>query len=130
MTLVVSEGSSPDGAFFFRDSVNSCWFCAPFYELLSHAPTPNQPKGTLVNWAHYITAEPVVPAARDEMPQAEEVALADAQPKKRYERPWLRQSSAKQNGVQRFHHEAADFRLQMHRPRSLHRYPPRAGRGA
>ena len=112
MTLVVSEGSKPDGAFFLRDSVNSCWFCAPFYELLSHASTPNQPKASLVNWAQYITAEPVVPAERNVELQVEKPALADVPPRKVYERPWLRRSPTKQNGVQRGHTEDPDVRFE------------------
>jgi len=99
MTLVVGEGSSPDGTFFLRDSVNACWFCAPFYELLSPAPAPNQPKATLVSWAQYITAEPVVPAERAAKPSPEQLGLADVPTTKRYERPWLRRSSTERNGV-------------------------------
>ena len=110
MSLVVSEGSNPDGAFFLRDSVNSCWFCAPFYELLSQAPTPNQPKASLVNWPQYITAEPVVPAGRDVELQVEKPALADVPPRKVYERPWLRRSPTKHNGVQRGHTQDPDVR--------------------
>jgi hypothetical protein len=110
-TLVVSEGGSPDGAFFLRDSVNSSWFFAPFYELLSHAPEPNQPKTALVNWPQYMTAEPVVPAVRDADPQGEKAAPAVVQPPKRNEQSWLRRSPATQNVVQRADLQDPDVEL-------------------
>ena len=114
--LVVSAGSSAEGAFFLRDTVNSRWFCAPFYELSSHAPTPNQPRAAFVNWPQYITAEPVIPAEREPVvlaernkgAQLEQTAFADVKPLKRYERPWLRRSPTKQNGVQRAHNQDAN----------------------
>jgi hypothetical protein len=61
VTLVVGEGASAaSGAFFLRDSVNARWFYSPFYELLSEAPPPDQPKPTVIDWPeHYITAEDV-----------------------------------------------------------------------
>ena len=106
--LVVSEGSAAGGVFFLRDSVNSRWFCAPFYEVLSDTPTPDQPRATFVNWPQYITAEPVVFAERHKEEQVEQAAIADAQPLKRYERPWLRRSPAKPAGSQRGHSQDAN----------------------
>jgi hypothetical protein len=109
--LVVSEESSAQAAFFLRDNVNSRWFCAPFYELLSHAPEPNRPMAAFVNWPQYITAESVVLAERNERAEVEEATLADAKPLKRYERPWLRQSNSKQTGVLRARNQDASVPL-------------------
>jgi len=105
MTLVVAEGSNPDGAFFLRDSVNSRWFNAPFYELLTNPSTTNEPKPSVVAWPQYLTAEPIVPAERDIRSRPEfvgERTLGDASlPRKRYERPWLGRPPTKHNVVQR-----------------------------
>jgi hypothetical protein len=106
-TLIVGEGTNASsGAFFLRDTVNSRWFYAPFYELLSHAPTPGQAKATLINWPkQYLTAESVVAAAREVTPLVE----SDARPKKTYERPWLRRSPTKEGGAQRAPSEPVPF---------------------
>jgi len=105
MALVVAEGSKPDGAFFLRDSVNSRWFNAPFFELLSDPPTANQPKPSVIAWAQYLTTDAIVAAERDIRPRPELVGEPTpgntSPPRKRYERPWLRQSPTKQNGLQR-----------------------------
>jgi len=114
--LVVSEGRNAEGAFFLRDNANSRWFCAPFYELLNHAPTPNQPMAAFVNWPQYITAESVVRAERNEAAEPKPIVLADAKPLKRYERPWLRRSPSKQNGVQRAHNQDANVSRQERSP--------------
>lgn len=106
--LVVSEGSGAQGAFFLRDPVNSRWFCAPFYELLSDAPASEQPRATFVNWPQYITAEPVVLAQRHVDEQIEREVTADAQPLKRYERPWLRRTPSEPTNVQRGHNQDAN----------------------
>jgi len=64
--LVVSDtASSPGGAFFLKDSTNSRWFYAPFYELLDQAPTEGAPKTTCVAWEQYITADAVVLGATE-----------------------------------------------------------------
>ena len=105
MAMVVAEGNKPDGALFLRDSVNSRWFNAPFYELLSHAPAADKPKPSVVAWAQYLTAEAIVPAERDIRSRPELVGKpthGDASPaRRRYERPWLRRSPTKQNGLPR-----------------------------
>ena len=99
-TLVISEGARPEGALFLHDVVNSRWFYAPFYELLSHAPAPDQPKATVINWPQYMTAEPVVPSERaaSAAPVAE---MADVRAAKPYERPWLRRPSDKHTREER-----------------------------
>jgi len=97
-TLIVGEGTNrSSGAFFLRDTVNSRWFYAPFYELLSQAPTSGQAKETLINWPEqYLTADSVVAAVRARAPSAE----PDARPKSSYERPWLRRSPTKEERAQ------------------------------
>jgi len=105
MALVVTDRSNPDGAFFLRDSVNSRWFNAPFYELLSHPAAANQPKPSVVAWAQYLTTEAIVPAERDNRSRPELVGEPEpgipSPPRRRYERPWLRRSPTKQDGLQR-----------------------------
>jgi hypothetical protein len=106
-TLIVGEGANASsGAFFLRDTMNSRWFYAPFYELLNHAPTPGQAKPTLINWPEqYLTAESVVAAAREVTPVVE----PDVRPKKTYERPWLRRSPTKEGGAPRAPSEPVPF---------------------
>jgi len=113
MTLVVSEGSSPDGAIFLRDSVNSRWFYAPFYELLRDVPATSEPKATVIAWAQYLTAEPVIPAERELRSQAKLAAKMGSADTARqaYERPWLRRSSSNQNGVERNRTQDAEVPL-------------------
>ena len=86
VALVVGEGADiSHGALFLRDTVNSRWFHAPFYELLEQAPAQHEPKPTVVDWPHhYITAESVVPARLDVIAPTE---LADARAKSKYDRP-------------------------------------------
>lgn len=97
-TLIVGEGTNASsGAFFLRDAVNSRWFYAPFYELLTQAPAPGQAKETLINWPEqYLTADAVVAAPRDRALVVE----PDVRPKKTYERPWLRRSPAREERTQ------------------------------
>ena len=84
VTLVVGEGTR-GGAFFLRDTVNSRWFYAPFYELVQDAPAQNQPKPTVIEWPEqYITADAVVRARPSPVVAAEE---SDQQ--KPYRRPLL-----------------------------------------
>jgi hypothetical protein len=85
VTLVLGENNR-GGALFLHDSVNSRWFLAPFYEMPDHAPTPNQPKTTVLNWPQYITAESVVHVEHEVTPVVE---LADVRSRKQYDRPAL-----------------------------------------
>lgn len=110
MTLAVSEGAL-DGAFFLRDSVNSRWFCSPFYELLSDAPAEHQPKPTLVGWPQYITAEAVVPAEPPVIAPAARPELVNLGTTKLEERPWLRRLTANHDRAQRTHHHTEDVPL-------------------
>jgi hypothetical protein len=57
--VIGAAPGSTNGAFFLHDRLNSRWFHAPFYELLDHAPSPNQPKPTCITWTDYMTADPV-----------------------------------------------------------------------
>ena len=83
VTLVVSEGTRPGGAFFLRDTVNSRWFYAPFYELMHEAPAPDRPKPTVIDWPeHYITADTVLRTRLSP-------AVAPEEPQKAYRRPLL-----------------------------------------
>jgi hypothetical protein len=77
--LVVGESMRgvSGGAFFLHDSTNSRWFYAPFYELPEHAPTPPQPKPTLVDWPQYMTSDNVVAAVRQRVAAIE---MADVRP--------------------------------------------------
>jgi hypothetical protein len=58
--LLSDTASPPGGAFFLKDSTNSRWFYAPFYELAEQAIAGNAPKTTCVSWQQYITADAVV----------------------------------------------------------------------
>ena len=98
MTLVVSESaSSPGGAFFLHDTVNSRWFYAPFHELLTDPPAAGAPKVTFVNWPQYLTSEAVVQADRK---VADVTELASVRQKKAYERPWLVRKPGRKKGMQ------------------------------
>lgn len=94
ITLVVGEdthGSS--GAIYLHDTLNSRWFFAPFYELLNDPPaSADEPKPTVVDWPQYLTADAIVPAGA-EAPL--ELEVADRPPKTSFDRPWLRDTSAK-----------------------------------
>src|SRR4029453_12817471 len=105
------------GAFFLHDTVNSRWFCAPFYELLNHAPAPNEPKPTFVRWPQYLTAESVAVASRD---LALVAKPTEARPKKSYERPWLR-SSTREDTPRRVSPDALSHQP---RPGPSHKPPP------
>ena len=98
MTLVVSESaSSPGGALFLHDTVNSRWFYAPFHELLSDPPATGAPKATFVNWPQYLTSEAVVQADRK---VADVTELASVRQRKAYERPWLVRKPGRKKGVE------------------------------
>ena len=79
LTLVLGEAGG-SGAIYLRDAANARWFTAPFYELLEHPPRTDAPKPTMVEWAQYITAEPVALTSPDETPVVE---LADVRSRKR-----------------------------------------------
>jgi hypothetical protein len=81
LVLVVGEGSDgSSGAIFLHDMVNSRWFVAPFYELLSHVATATQPKPTLINWPEYLTTDEVTFSStrRDTAPNESPAAGAPA----------------------------------------------------
>lgn len=84
-TLVMADATSvPGGAFFLHDTANSRWFYAPFYELADHPPATRQHKATCVSWPQYLTADTVVPAAREPTPASR---LADVPAARPYQDP-------------------------------------------
>jgi len=98
MTLVVSESaSSPGGAFFLHDTVNSRWFYAPFHELLADPPATGAPKVTFVNWPQYLTSEAIVHADRK---VADVTQLESVRQMKAYERPWLVRKPSRKKTIQ------------------------------
>jgi len=67
-TLVLAGGArGADGAFLLWDTVESCAFRSPFYELLDErAIRPNAPKPTQMVWPSYATGDVVAPASLPE----------------------------------------------------------------
>ena len=60
-TLLVLADNGATGGFFLRDSVESRWFLAPFYEVAENKRNQRPGKPTHTAWPTYLTTDVVVP---------------------------------------------------------------------
>ena len=60
-TALIFDSAGSAGAFFLYDSRATCWFHAPFYELLDPKTAQRTSKPTCIEWPAYLTTASVVP---------------------------------------------------------------------
>ena len=84
IVLVTGDGPGTGGAFFLDDTVNTRWFSAPFYELVDPPPAPDQPKLTHVRWPQYMTADAVVLAPSEPVPDPASSEKSSVAPREKW----------------------------------------------